>query len=110
MIIRAVVPIVVSNGSGSVTIPARNSAAGFSWCYMNGECIQVGLILPNNSASGSFYCFDNVKFVPISGNFSGPWNWNGCAGLVGDITVNVISSTPGVYAAVFIFRDGRPQQ
>ena len=48
MIIKAIVPIVVANGVGSVTIPARNSSTGFTWCYMNGECIQAGLIPPTS--------------------------------------------------------------
>jgi hypothetical protein len=46
MIIKAVVPVVVSGGVGSVSVPSRNSSSGFTWAYLNGEFIQVGLIPP----------------------------------------------------------------
>ena len=112
MIRRAVVPIPVTSGTGSVTAIARNSSGGFFAPYLNGRCIQVGLIPPyGTQPSGTFYCFDEVNFVPISGNFSGAWNWNGKAGLLGNITVNIVnantgaSPTSGLFAAVFIFDD-----
>ena len=106
MIRRAVVPIPVSGGVGSVTVISTNATSGFYWPYLNGKCIQVGLLLPDPSACGTFYCFDTTNFVPISGKYDGSWNWNGVAGLVGDITVNVLSSVNGVHVAVFIFDDG----
>lgn len=105
MIRKVVVPVPVVSGVGSVSIFSTNSSSGFRYAYMNGKCIQVGLIPPPGSPSGTFYVYDETKWVPISGNFSdGAWNWSGAAGLVGDITVNIVSATvDGVYAIVFIF-------
>jgi hypothetical protein len=111
MVYQTVVPVPVSAGAGSVTVYARNAPGKSLWSQINGKCIQVGLIPPaNTTPTGSFYCYNTVKWVPISGNFTGAYNWNGAAGLVGDITVNILSSTSGVYMVVFIFEDGKPQQ
>lgn len=107
MIRKAIVPVPVTGGIGSVFVPGTNSTSGFSWPYLNGKCIQVGLLMPAGNPNGSFYTFDDTNFVPISGTFAGPWNWSGLAGLVGDMTVNVLSNIDGTYAAVFIFEDDR---
>ena len=106
MIRQATVPIPVSGGVGSVTAVATNKSTGFSFPYLNGKCIQMGLIGPAN-ASGSFYMYNPQNFIPISGGFSGgSWNWNGKAGLVGDFNLNILGSN-GVYLLVFIFDDER---
>ena len=113
MVYKTIVPIPVSGGIGSVTVPARNAPGRFPWCVLNGECIQAGMIAPaSTTPTGSTYVYDDTNFVPVSGSFksAGAWNWNGDAGFVGDMTVNILSDTDGLYAMVFIFKDGKPQQ
>lgn len=106
MIRKVLVPVPVVNGVGSVSVLSTIAASGFQYAYFNGKCIQVGLIPPTGTnPTGSFYVFDSTNFVPISANFTGAYNWSGVAGLVGDLTVNILSSVSSVHALVFIFDD-----
>ena len=108
MIRKVLVPIPVSGGIGSVTVHDANTPTGFQYAYMNGKLIQIGLIPPvDSAANGTFYAYDDTKWVPVSGNFAnGAWNWSGVAGLVGNITVNIVNcDKDGLYLGIFVFDD-----
>ena len=108
LIRKALVPVPVTGGTGSVTVPATNASSGFQYAYLNGKCIQVGLIPPASVLTSSYtiigktMLFEMNLTITTNGtcatliNFSLPFACNGRSSIAGLEYVNTGKGISGL--------------